>query len=62
MVQHLSDVPLNRRLLNLPELAEQTINMGHEPSRLLTADLLQGIAHAQTHDGVRIGDGRKQLR
>ena len=61
-LQHLSDMPLHRRLLDLPEVAEQTVDVRHEPPRLLAADLLQRISYAEADDLVRVGYGGEQLR
>jgi len=36
MLQHLRDVPLDRRLVDCPNLSDQPVDVRHEPARLLT--------------------------
>lgn len=47
MLEHLGHVPLNGRLPDPPEVAENTPDVRHEPAGLLAADLLQRIPDSQ---------------
>ena len=44
VLQDLGHVPLNRRLLDAPDLAQQALDIWPEPRWPSTADLLEGIA------------------